>query len=437
MHLSGVASQRRAYSLTTVVLGICYCQNIKVEGGQSLRILSRYRQGVPLKICFLKIFTFCYLFQNSRIEKQMIKDKKTIIRYLLIAIAIISASAFGYSFAQYYNTLQTSWSLPTMIVSALVVLLAPIWQSFVVNAPKLSVEIASIDRKLSDKATINIRDIPELAILNYVLDQKPASSVDSVAESRESTFEFRVDQLEAMITLAEQKLIDLPKLIDFRRKEIKNINENYRDKLKKYDADMLSIPLEVHIQYDEDDSNNTLDEIIRGYEDKLKKLEEKYSDIAENFQPAKNTLYQIQRDLLESRSYFVVLASLINSGRYSTAIRAPALLRIYIGINQHVDLELELNEFQKQSEVSASGTRNVVFSSLEIRSLPEDNRMLVNRYWNKNNISQLFLEDIYSKKYISNYVVFADGLYRKHIYNKLAQVADNINRRGNPFKDIK
>ena len=44
-------------------------------------------------------------------------------------------------------------------------------------------------------------------------------------------------------------------------------------------------------------------------------------------------------------------------------------------------LKLSLKDFENKSEISANGTRIAVFESLEISSLPEEDRTLINTYW--------------------------------------------------------
>jgi hypothetical protein len=103
-----------------------------------------------------------------------------------------------------------------------------------------------------------------------------------------------------------------------------------------------------------------------------------------------------------------------------------------IGRSQHVDLELDLKNFEDKSEIPASGTRVVIFTSAPTSSFPESSRTLINRYWNGQNSSQLLLQDIYGNTYTSRYSVFADGLYRKHIYERLAHEA-NKNLESDPM----
>jgi hypothetical protein len=120
-----------------------------------------------------------------------------------------------------------------------------------------------------------------------------------------------------------------------------------------------------------------------------------------------------------------VHASLFNAGRSNTAIKAPALVRVSIGEGNYIHLKLTLKHFEDKSEISANGMRIVTFESPEMASLPEEDRKLINTYWGQSVSSRLLLEDIQSRIYSSNAIAFAEGLYQKIIYDRLAQVASS------------
>ena len=94
-----------------------------------------------------------------------------------------------------------------------------------------------------------------------------------------------------------------------------------------------------------------------------------------------------------------------------------------IGEGNYIDLKLSLKDFENKSEISANGTRVVVFESPDVSSLPEEDRKLINTYWGQSVSSRLFLEDIHSQIYSSNTIAFAEGLYQKIIYDRLARAA--------------
>src|SRR5260370_271191 len=151
--------------------------------------------------------------------------------------------------------------------------------------------------------------------------------------------------------------------------------------------------------------------------------EKDYADLQAGLPAAERRVELLRTELIGNRSFFTVSASLINSGRSNTAVKVPALLRVSIGEGNYIDLKLTLKDFENKSEISANGTRIVVFESSEVSSLPEEDRKLINTYWGQSVSSRLLLEDIHSHAYASNTIAFAEGLYQKIIYDRLAHAA--------------
>lgn len=134
----------------------------------------------------------------------------------------------------------------------------------------------------------------------------------------------------------------------------------------------------------------------------------------------------IRKELIDYRSFFTVSVSLINSGRTNTAIKVLGLLRVSIREGNYVDIKSILRDFKNKSKISVNGTLIVTFDSPEISSLHEEDRKLINTYWGQSVSSRLFIEDINSRIYKSNTIAFAEGLYQKIIYDRLAQEASKV-----------
>jgi hypothetical protein len=185
----------------------------------------------------------------------------------------------------------------------------------------------------------------------------------------------------------------------------------------------LNAPLGPEIEYNAAEPGKTLEEFRNVYQKRLEEFEKRYADLQANLPAAVRKMELIRKELIDTRSFFTVSASLINSGRFNTAIKVPALLRVSIGEGNYIDLKLNLKDFENKSEISASGTRIVVFESPEVSSFPEEDRKLINTYWGQSVSSRLLLEDIHSQIYTSNAIAFAEGLYQKIIYDRLARAA--------------
>ena len=129
------------------------------------------------------------------------------------------------------------------------------------------------------------------------------------------------------------------------------------------------------------------------------------------------------KTLLAKRSFFTISAVMNNAGNATTSIKQPALLRIYIGIGNYVDLKLLLQDYQKFAEIRAHGTQIVKFRSEEISTLPVSDQKLINTYWGQSVHAILFIEDISRSTHSSNRIAFSEGLYQKIIYDRLAAEA--------------
>ena len=98
-------------------------------------------------------------------------------------------------------------------------------------------------------------------------------------------------------------------------------------------------------------------------------------------------------------------------------------MRVYIGTGNYVDLKLLLTKFEESAQLDAHGTRLVVYESAEISKLPEEDQKIIDTYWGQSDHSILFIEDSIGKIHASNRISFAEGLYQKLIYDRLAAEA--------------
>jgi hypothetical protein len=74
-----------------------------------------------------------------------------------------------------------------------------------------------------------------------------------------------------------------------------------------------------------------INEFGRAYQERFDQLDKLYTDLQTNLPVAERKVEVIRKTLVDSRSFFTISASLINSGRSNTAIKVPGLLRVSIG----------------------------------------------------------------------------------------------------------
>jgi len=308
----------------------------------------------------------------------------------------------------------------------------PVWQTFFLNAPKLEVEISAIMRSLSQSATIPINDYSELEILKLFANPSPRYRLltDDDLEERELTSGLKIERTEALLNRARQQLRDLPDQIEERRKETEKVQALSPSTFTRYECERFNQPLPDEVEFDPVNKEETLKALSERYQKRLDEVIKRYADLQAHLPTAERKIEVLRAELTDKRSFFTVSASLINSGRTNTAIKVPALLRVSIGEGNYVDIKLTLKDFENKSEISANGTSIGIFESPEISSFPEDDRRLINTYWGQSVSARLYIEDIYARAYGSNRIAFAEGLYQKIIYDRLAQVASADKSRG-------
>jgi hypothetical protein len=358
------------------------------------------------------------------------KNKKNFaVQYFVAATTFVIGTGLGYLVA-YLSGIKPSYiPLVSSVLGLLVAFSLPWWQAIFVNAPKLSVEISAIKRTVSDAAVISLDDDPELRLLKPMRDSSvPFFIMDDEMESFRRGIPsgkggHSLIQTEELLVGAKRRLRELPAQIEERKREADRVKSLTATTLTKYECDRLNGPLSPEVEFNVSDPEKSLDSLRDAYQKRLEILEKRYADLQSNLPALERKIEILRKELVDNRSYFTISASLINSGRSNTAVKVPALLRVSIGEGNYIDVKLTLKDFENKSEISANGTRIVVFESSEVSSLPEEDRKLINTYWGQSVSSRLLLEDIHSNVYVSNAIAFAEGLYQKIIYDRLARVA--------------
>lgn len=358
--------------------------------------------------------------------------------WILMSFVLGATTAFGISYA-----IGLSPTLTPIFSAALGLIVAfaiPLWQTYFLNAPKLEVEISAIRRSVSDDATVILADYPELNALSprrTLVEERWfsthfGSEELDIGRSPGNRSSIKVADLDAIIERAKQQIKDLPERIEITKKEFEKVQNLTEAALTKTECDRLNIPLNPEIEFDANNRSGVLQELRNAYQKRLEGVEKRLADLQANLPAAERKVETLKHDLLGNRSFFTVSASLVNSGRTNTAIKAPALLRVSIGEGNYIDIKLTVKDFETKSEISANGTRIVIFESPEISTFPEDDRRLINTYWGQSVSVRLFVEDIHERCYGSNKIAFAEGLYQKIIYDRLAQFASSEQVRRSP-----
>lgn len=346
----------------------------------------------------------------------------------LVLIPLAFVAGFVTSWAILYLGGLNPAFIPVLSASVglIVAFGVPIWQVFYLNTPNLAIEISSIRRTISENASVRVADDAELTILVGKRTEDwgaPASPYGRRGRRRVVVEAESLESLSERLDFLKQRMRDLPAQVDEQSKELERVKSLRPETLTKYDVDTLNSPLYPEIDYDPSDHPAVLQALTRAYQKQLEGTEKEYAELQAKVPLAERKLEIVKQDLINNRSLFTVSVSLINSGRSNTAIKVPSLLRVLIGQGNYIDIKLSLKDFENKSEIPASGTRIAVFESPEISSLPEEDRSLINTYWGQSVRAWLLVEDIHGSIVRSNYIAFAEGLYQKIIYDRLARAA--------------
>jgi len=312
-------------------------------------------------------------------------------------------------------------------MAAVVAFAVPLWQILFVNTPQLSVEISEIRRKITPDAVVSVEDDPELRIL---IPPKTSSSDwggDRYDRAKQSAY--KVEELDEMLKDAKLQLKTLPTVIEEQKRDVERVEAITPTNFSRADAARLNAPLWPEIPYDRDQPAAGHAAFLQNFCERLVESERRYAEFQTGIPVAERKIQLLRQQLLANRSYFTVSTFLINSGRSNTAVKVPGLLRVYIGEGNYIDIKLTIRDFEDKSEIPSSGTRIAIFESAEVSTLPEEDRNLINTYWGQSVRSRLFLEDIHGVALCSNVIAFAEGLYQKMIYDRLARAAGNANSR--------
>ncbi len=82
-----------------------------------------------------------------------------------------------------------------------------------------------------------------------------------------------------------------------------------------------------------------------------------------------------------------------------------------------------LEDYARSAQVQAEGTDIASFVSDEFSALPKPDQKLITSYWGQNVHAVLFIEDTLGYVVASDSISFAEGVYQKMIYDRLAQEA--------------
>lgn len=347
---------------------------------------------------------------------------------IVILICTLLVGLFGGFIASYFIEGTGDYSnVISAIVGAAVALMIPIWQTYVIQQAKLTLEINGINRKISNRTRLSLDEYSELSYLKKRRqDDTPFITLSEGKPKRvHQDKTINLDELLHLLELAKQDLKEYPDKIADIKGDIDKLNGYKVTSFSKRECYKFNQPLNPEVTYLEGNHQETIDKLKESYRDRLVDFQDKYNNLQLSLPEIERKVSQLKSDLIENHSYFEMSVTLINSGRLNTSVKKPALFRVYIGKENYIDLKLTFNDFENKSQISSNSTIVGTFTSTDISHLPEEDRKLINTYWGQSVQCVLFVEDIHGKAASSNAIAFSEGLYQKIIFDRLATIATN------------
>ena len=273
--------------------------------------------------------------------------------------------------------------LAGLVSGAILGLAIPLWQTYWVETPRLGVEIYAIDRAVLSDARISADD-DALAILTGNASTLAAPLNESAALVRALETQgarairqggFAPSELTERLNAAKAELKSLPQRIEERQRQLRDVELLVPERLTPADISRLNSPLPFAREFkgspsfagpepkDIEERRRAADHFKTEYQRRLEDSQKRYSDLQVQLPLTERRIGELKQDLEDRKGYFQITAVLNNSGRKSISIRQLALLRVYIGKGNYVDLKLNLQKYQESAEVAPNGTRIATFHS--------------------------------------------------------------------------
>jgi hypothetical protein len=319
-------------------------------------------------------------------------------------------------------------------------LVTPLWQTYWVDTPRLNAEIYTIDRLVAPDARLPSDDESISVLMGAAMPFFPERGITAlgpdgvpVVRGSKQPPGLTPEQADTFLAFAKGELKNLPQRIEERQKQLQEVESLSVDRITPSDVDRLNFPIEDEFDMTSSFSSPSAEgqaerqravaHYQTAYRERVEQIQKRYSELQSQLPLAERRLEEMKRDLETKKGYFQLTAILNNTGRKSISIRQIALLRIYIGKGNYVDLQLELKDYQTAAEIGPSGTRLAVFTSETLDKFTDGDRVLVSTYWGQSVHAILFIEDVEGAIHASNRISFAKGLYIREVFDRLTAEA--------------
>lgn len=254
---------------------------------------------------------------------------------------------------------RNSWAIGVLgLVAGLVTGIGvPLWKSYWVETPSLSVEINAISREVSKSVRITLEDYSEFAFLATGGRRLVESEDFNLLRWRDQVSSAGVtgvtlEQLGRLIENAKREAKELPNTIPERKRQLAEVEALNEEQLNLQKARQLNVPLSQEVNFAPTDLERKRENVLvnksyfrdllvqfkEKYQERVTALEKRAQDLEQKLPSAERRFDTLKSELLQTRSTFAVTAAFTNSGRSSISIKRVGLLRVYIGAGNYVDI---------------------------------------------------------------------------------------------------
>lgn len=301
----------------------------------------------------------------------------------------------------------------------------PLWKLYFFEVSNVRVEVTEVDRR-SDPVRIELARDP---IFKVLLERRPSliSSLFSGANLAvpNTARQLELDELERLIESQTDDLEPPEKRLIESKKALEELNS--RQTFDLATAQRLNRPLAPEERFDSaifsPRDEAAIADLRRRFADRVTRdiaaQEVQLADKRRALESARSSLTKRreQAELRDARIYIKCAVS--NSGAGAISLKPQGFLRVYLGGNNYIDIEMTMELYDEKGDLQPRGSRIITFRSDPLAKLRETELDKINTYFKQNVPAIFFLIDINENVYSSNTVPFAKGLYQQTVFDRL------------------
>lgn len=302
----------------------------------------------------------------------------------------------------------------------------PLWKIFIYETADISVEVTEVERR-SD--VIHIEVFRDPAFKPLFEGRRLPFDFQDFDSTSSGNGSMTLPQLERYLDSRKDFLDREDGRITEQRRRIEEIRATTRLDLNY--ANKLNGPLSPEIEFDpsifRDNRNIEIEQLrnkfISRYQQDTETREKLLSESRKAYDGARAAFAQRQEQANLKLARINLKGAISNSGAGAISLRPQGFLRVYLGGNNYVDIELNMEQYDTKGDMQPRSSKIVGYKSDAIGTLRDTDQDKINTYFKQNVPAALFIIDINGKVYQSNTIPFAQGLYQQSVFDMLRSTA--------------